>query len=160
MQGQVFLKGGKWHFSYLIFSRSIIFTFRNYFTLCKIGGKHLELWSMSLRKIGFFGTTFKPIYCKIIDSVPSSVGFIFKTVLFQQYIKIYTKIYQIHDGITTNEWNNCNIQKWVSNLVSLCKNTLVDTIIDKKKHFHHLTSLFLRYCWWCWTVSNDAKGRY
>ena len=34
----VFLKGGggNWHFSYLIFSRFIIFTFRNYFTLCKI----------------------------------------------------------------------------------------------------------------------------
>ena len=35
---QVFLKEGEggWHFSYLIFSRFIIFTFRNYFTLCKI----------------------------------------------------------------------------------------------------------------------------
>ena len=31
VQGQVFLKGGYfWHFSYLIFSRFIIFTFRNY----------------------------------------------------------------------------------------------------------------------------------
>ena len=37
VQGQVFLKGGgRWHFSYLIFSRFIIFTFRNYFTLSKI----------------------------------------------------------------------------------------------------------------------------
>ena len=36
MQGQVFLKGGGWHFSYLIFSRFTIFTFRNYFTLGKI----------------------------------------------------------------------------------------------------------------------------
>ena len=35
-QGQIFLKEGGWHFSYLIFSRFIIFTFRNYFTLCKI----------------------------------------------------------------------------------------------------------------------------
>ena len=34
--GQVFLKWGGWHFFYLIFSRFIIFTFRNYFTLCKI----------------------------------------------------------------------------------------------------------------------------
>ena len=39
---QVFLKkkggggGGGWHFSYLIFLRFIILTFRNYFTLCKI----------------------------------------------------------------------------------------------------------------------------
>ena len=31
VQGQVFLKGG-WHFSYLIFFRFIIFTFRNYFS--------------------------------------------------------------------------------------------------------------------------------
>ena len=35
-QGQVFLKGGGWHFSYLIFSRFIFFKFRNYFILCKI----------------------------------------------------------------------------------------------------------------------------
>ena len=31
VQGQVFLKGGR-HFSYLVFSRFIIFTIRNYFT--------------------------------------------------------------------------------------------------------------------------------
>ena len=30
VQGQVFLKGGGWHFSYLIFPRFMIFTFRNY----------------------------------------------------------------------------------------------------------------------------------
>ena len=42
VQGQVFLRGGGegggggLHFSYLIFSWFIIFTFRNYFTLCKI----------------------------------------------------------------------------------------------------------------------------
>ena len=36
VQGQVFLKEGDWHFSYLIFLRFIIFTFRNYFTLVKI----------------------------------------------------------------------------------------------------------------------------
>ena len=36
VQKQVFLKGEDCHFSYLIFSRFIIFTFRNYFTLCKI----------------------------------------------------------------------------------------------------------------------------
>ena len=35
VQGQVFLKGC-WHFLYLIFSRFIILTFRNYFTLRKI----------------------------------------------------------------------------------------------------------------------------
>ena len=34
--GAGLLKRGDWHFSYLIFSRFIIFTFRNYFTLCKI----------------------------------------------------------------------------------------------------------------------------
>ena len=47
--GQVLLKKawGGWHFSYLIFSRFIIFTFRNYFTLCKIV---LCIW----RKIIFF----------------------------------------------------------------------------------------------------------
>ena len=33
---QVFLKGGGWHFPYLLFSRFIIFKFRNYFILCKI----------------------------------------------------------------------------------------------------------------------------
>ena len=38
--------GGGWHFSNLIFSRFIIFTFRNYFTLCKSG---LCIW----RKIIF-----------------------------------------------------------------------------------------------------------
>ena len=37
VQGQVFLKAvGGWHFSYLTFSRFIIFTFRNYFTLYKL----------------------------------------------------------------------------------------------------------------------------
>ena len=54
MQGQVFLKGGgDWHFSYLIFSRSIIFTFRNYFTLCKIGGKYLRTMVNELAKDWF-----------------------------------------------------------------------------------------------------------
>ena len=36
VQGQIILKRGSWHFSYLIFLRFIVFTFRNYFTLCKI----------------------------------------------------------------------------------------------------------------------------
>ena len=36
VQGQVFLKGGGWQFSYIIFSRFVIFTFRNYFTFFKI----------------------------------------------------------------------------------------------------------------------------
>ena len=47
MQGQVFLKGGVggWHFPYLIFSRFIIFTFRNYFTLCKIV---LSIWRKNI----------------------------------------------------------------------------------------------------------------
>ena len=49
VQGQVFLKGGGegWHFPYLIFSMFTIFTFRNYFTLCKIV---VYIW----RKIIFF----------------------------------------------------------------------------------------------------------
>ena len=47
VQGQFFLKGGGWHFSYLIFPRFIIFTFRNYFTLYKVV---LHIW----RKIIFF----------------------------------------------------------------------------------------------------------
>ena len=42
-----FLKGGSWHFPYLIFTRFIIFTFRNYFTLCRFV---LCIW----RKIIFF----------------------------------------------------------------------------------------------------------
>ena len=37
VQGQVFLKGGGWPFYYLSFSRFIIFKFRNYLILCKIG---------------------------------------------------------------------------------------------------------------------------
>ena len=45
--GAGLLKRGGWNFSYLIFSRFIIFTFRNYFTLCKIV---LCIW----RKIIFF----------------------------------------------------------------------------------------------------------
>ena len=45
--GAVLLKRREWHFSNLIFSRFIIFTFRNYFTLCKIV---LCIW----RKITFF----------------------------------------------------------------------------------------------------------
>ena len=53
MHGQVFLKGGVggvgWHFPYLILSRFIIFTFRNYFTLCKI-----LLSICHLKKIFFF----------------------------------------------------------------------------------------------------------
>ena len=49
VQGQVFFKveGVDWYFSYLIISRFIIFTFRNYSTLCKIV---LCIW----RKIIFF----------------------------------------------------------------------------------------------------------
>ena len=35
VQGQVFLKAGGWNFSYLSFSRFIIFKFRNYFIFCK-----------------------------------------------------------------------------------------------------------------------------
>ena len=34
--GAGLLKRGDWHFSYLIFSKFVIFTFRNYFILCKI----------------------------------------------------------------------------------------------------------------------------
>ena len=45
-RGRSFEKRG-WHFSYLIFSRFIIFTFRNHFTLCKFV---LCIW----RKIIFF----------------------------------------------------------------------------------------------------------
>ena len=41
VQGQVFLKGG-WHFSYLIFSRFIIFTFRNYFTKPSLATGHSQ----------------------------------------------------------------------------------------------------------------------
>ena len=49
VQGQVVLKGGRgWcNFFYIIFSRFVSFTFRNYFTLCKIV---LCIW----RKIIFF----------------------------------------------------------------------------------------------------------
>ena len=36
VQGLVFVKRGGWHFSYLVFSRFIIFKFRNFFVLCKI----------------------------------------------------------------------------------------------------------------------------
>ena len=32
--------GEGWHFSYLIFSRIIVFTFRNYFTLCNLKISH------------------------------------------------------------------------------------------------------------------------
>ena len=47
VQGEVFLKGGGgWRFCYLIVSRFIIFTFRNYFTLCKT--------VMHLKKYYFF----------------------------------------------------------------------------------------------------------
>ena len=48
VQGEVFLKGGNGgNFPYLIFSRFIIFTFSNYFTLYKIV---LWIW----RKMIFF----------------------------------------------------------------------------------------------------------
>ena len=47
VQGQVFLKGEGLELSYLMLSRFIIFTFRNYFTLCKI---LLWIW----RKFIFF----------------------------------------------------------------------------------------------------------
>ena len=48
VQGQDFLKGGGgWYFSYLMFSRFLISTFRNYFILIKIV---LCIW----RKIIFF----------------------------------------------------------------------------------------------------------
>ena len=53
VQGQVFLKGD-WHFSYLIFSRFIIFTFRNYiFTFYP-----LQNCFMHLKTIFFFHHNF------------------------------------------------------------------------------------------------------
>ena len=45
--GEGLLKRGGWHFFYIIFSKFIIFTFTNYFTLCKV---MLCIW----RKIIFF----------------------------------------------------------------------------------------------------------
>ena len=52
-------RGGSWHFSYLIFSRFIIFAFRNYFTLCKIV---LRIW----RKIIFSASII--LWKKVIHS--------------------------------------------------------------------------------------------
>ena len=52
---QFFLKGGGWHFSYLIFSRFIIFKFRNFFVLCKIalyvGLCYHNLWKKSFEVV-------------------------------------------------------------------------------------------------------------
>ena len=58
VQGQVFLKegGGADTFSYLIFSKFINFTFRNYFTLCKIVlfilGKNIFFYHHNFMKKG------------------------------------------------------------------------------------------------------------
>ena len=67
VQGQVFLKEG-WHFSYLIFSKFIIFTFRNYFTICKIV---TCIW----RKIIFFShhNFMKKVYSKLSKKEPENI---------------------------------------------------------------------------------------
>ena len=107
--------------------------------------------SLQRSVLGFFVTK-KPICCKIIDSVLYSVGFIFK-IPYQKYTKIYTKIYQIQGNIT-NQQSNCKILKWQCYLVHK------DYMMIDKKHFHLFTLLFLSYCWWCWTISNNTKCRY
>ena len=61
---------------------------------------------VSLQYIGFF-SKWKPIFCKIIVLVLSSVGFVFETVPYQQCIKIYIQIDHIQGNITSNEQNNC-----------------------------------------------------
>ena len=53
VQGQVSLKGRSWHFSYLVFSRFIIFTFRNYFKQmkCWVWAKKQDRWSCNFKKL-------------------------------------------------------------------------------------------------------------
>ena len=75
VQGQVFLKGGDWHF-YLIFSRFVIFTFRNYFILCKI--------VLCIRKKTFFFCYYnfmKKSYSKLSKNEPESIPLIKITYL-------------------------------------------------------------------------------
>ena len=57
MQGQVFLKEGSWHCSYLMLSRFIIFTFTNYFTLYKIV---LCIWRLFSSFVLFYDCFFFP----------------------------------------------------------------------------------------------------
>ena len=68
--GAGLLEGGRgdWHFSYLIFSRFIIFKFRNYFTLCKIV---LRIW----RKIIFFchHNFMKKVHSKLSKNEPENI---------------------------------------------------------------------------------------
>ena len=51
VQGQVFLKGGGCHFSYLIFLRFIIFTFRNYFTKSPSAARQPTSANISSRRL-------------------------------------------------------------------------------------------------------------
>ena len=71
VQGQVFLKGGggeDCHFSYLIFSRLIIFTFRNYFTFCQIV---LFIWRKNI--IFYHHNFMKKDHSKLSKNEPENI---------------------------------------------------------------------------------------
>ena len=68
VQGQVFLKKGGWHFSYLIFWKFIIFTFRNFFTLCKIV---LCIWRKII--IFFHHNFMKKVHSKLPRNEPENI---------------------------------------------------------------------------------------
>ena len=64
VQGQVFLKVGGWHFSYLIFLRFIIFKFRYYFIFGKIA-----LWYIALCYHNFM----KKSHSKLSKNKPENI---------------------------------------------------------------------------------------
>ena len=61
-----------WHFCYLIFSRFIIFTFRNYFTLCKTGWFWWKKPKQGYGKIFF--PTFKFVIISFCTWKPNLLG--------------------------------------------------------------------------------------
>ena len=56
VQGQVFLKEGGWHFSYLMLSRFIIFTFRNlpFTKLCDAFTGYFDYFDYFIIVLSFF----------------------------------------------------------------------------------------------------------
>ena len=72
VQGQVFLKaGGGWHFSYLVFSRFINFTFRNYFNPLQNFVMHLKK-----KKIFWHHNFMKKGHSKLFKNEPGNISLI------------------------------------------------------------------------------------
>ena len=97
-----------------------------------------NLKSTNLQLIGFFGTK-KPIICKIVDSVHSSVNFILESTLFCFIGLAGTMV----DLISQNQPSSLdafiiNFQTWVQFVVQ----TLPVKMVNKGTQFHLNQNIF------------------